>query len=81
MSQNNNITADYILQNEINPGEAVKYLDEMFLGWLGSSRCSDSECTNAERNEIGVYYHRLRELLTLLSEDKTNEAKKAPARA
>lgn len=75
MTQDNKITVDYILHNEINPSEAVKYLDEMFLGWLGSSRCSDSECSNEDRSEIGAYYQRMKEIFIMLKETQNKQTK------
>lgn len=44
---------------------AVRSLDEMFYGWLGSARCGDELSSESERTEIGYYYRKIRELLTI----------------
>jgi hypothetical protein len=49
----------------IDRTNAVSALDEMFQGWLASPRCGDELTSPAERQEIGYFYRKMRELFTI----------------
>jgi hypothetical protein len=54
--------------DEIIPDEADKCLDQMFYAWLGGEGASDDLSSPKERELIGYYYRKFKELLTSLPE-------------